>query len=210
MAGDDLDGWLRTASTDESARSKIYDAFEKHVYAPLHRFDDKTGTRNVDAIFAKRNDSTARWAFRNQVDSHDDFEAELEVATVKLACSPGKLSQFFSPLASANDPLFWPLHNNWEKNWAYQRLLKHFNSTWTTHFSTIAPNADDDVVLTTTNKGWGFHDPLFPFGEGLVHGAAPPKGEKGVYTNAELVELFDPESDLLPYVWDDFGFSHCD
>lgn len=205
--GADLEKWLELSGDDFEARASIYDAFKKHVYEPLHRLDEKTGSQHVARLFAKEN-NTEHWAFRNQVHSHD-FEAALEVAAVKLTCSPGKLSPFFSPLASANDPIFWPLHNNWERNWAYMRIYKHLNSTWTNSFRTIAPSTDDDSITWTTNKGWNFHDPVYPFGDGLVRGAPPPKGAEGVYTNAELVDLFDPTSSHLPYVWDDFAYDHC-
>ena len=92
----------------------------------------------------------------------------------------------------------------------------------------------------TSQVGWGFHDPLAPFGDGLVRGGAPPRafsdgaidddaGADGivasssataasaaragtaaaVYTNAELVALFEPTASTLPYVWDTFGWDQC-
>ena len=76
----------------------------------------------------------------------------LAAVSVSLLCRPGKLSQFSSPLGSANDPIFWPLHINWERNWAYVRLARHFNSTW--------GNNMDDASMPDGMVGWDFHDPL--------------------------------------------------
>ena len=47
-----------------------------------------------------------------------------------------------------------------------------------------------------------------PFGEGLVAGEEPPS-RHAHYTNAELVDVYDPLSARLPYVWDDFGYAQC-
>ena len=72
-----------------------------------------------------------RWVFRDAAggdraaaaDDDDDAAVASEIqqllgaVSVTMACIPGKLSQFMSPLGSANDPIFWPLHMNWEKNW---------------------------------------------------------------------------------------------
>ena len=92
--------------------------------------------------------------------------------------------------ASANDPLFWPLHPIFDRVWAYMRLApayRHFNSTW---------------VDTNSCNGHDYHDVL-PFqnflGENTPH----------FYTNEELFRLFDPSSPTMPYVYDNFKWDHC-
>lgn len=77
----------------------------------------------------------------------------------------------------------------------YLRQVRHLNSTW---------GADVDAD-STVGKSW--KDPLQPFSDGLVAGAAAPRGE--FYTNAELVDVLDPDSASLPYIWDDYGLGDC-
>jgi hypothetical protein len=117
-------------------------------------------------------------------------------------CNPGKLSQFMSPFGSANDPLFWPIHTTFERNWAYMRTFRHLNSTWGEHPSS------NGISLTS----WGFHAPLEPFGRRghrLFDGVDPPGGDHRSFTNAELVELFDPQAAHLTHIWDDVAWDHC-
>ena len=138
---------------------------------------------------------------------HEVLAHLVRLEMLSNVCSPGKMAPMASPLASANDPIFWPLHANFEKHWSYLRLSRgdgrdgrgagwSFNSSWGDEFG------------ARYLEGWGFHDPQYPFGAGVVAGAAPPR-EHAVYTNAELVRLLDPNSARLPYVWDDFGYRDC-
>ena len=35
------------------------------------------------------------------------------------------------------------------------------------------------------------------------------RSHRDTHTNAELVEVYDPLSANLPYIWDDFGYAQC-
>lgn len=54
------------------------------------------------------------------------------VALAQLACAPGRVSPYMTPLAASNDPLFWVTHASFEKLWAFKRLTD------------AAPNTADD------------------------------------------------------------------
>lgn len=106
-----------------------------------------------------------------------------------------KLGQFASPLGSGSDPLFWPLHVNWERNWQYMRLDKKMNSSWT-----------NGGVDESEKYGWGYDDPLEPMND--FYGITKGPGE--YFTNHDLVKLLDPTLITLPYMWDDFSWPACD
>ena len=85
--------------------------------------------------------------------------------------------------ASANDPLFWPLHPIFDRLWAYMRLsdeFKGFNDTW---------------VNTNSCYGHDHHD-ILPFSN-LFN-----EGTDHFYSNQELYQAFDPRNPVLPYVYD--------
>ena len=111
-----------------------------------------------------------------------------------------KTAQFATPLASEDDPIFWPLHVNMELVWQYMRLAKSFNSSWWSH----QPSCElDDGCVT----GWGMDDALVPFDD--AYGIRTDEVGK-YYTNRELVGLFAPEKHELPYVFNDFSWPACD
>mmetsp|Transcript_2700 Transcript_2700/g.9136 ORF Transcript_2700/g.9136 Transcript_2700/m.9136 type:complete len:108 (-) Transcript_2700:70-393(-) len=92
--------------------------------------------------------------------------------------------------ASANDPLFWPLHPIFDRLWAYMRLSDEFdgfNHTW---------------VNTNSCYGHDHHD-ILPFSDLFNEGTGH------FYSNQELYQAFDPRSPVLPYVYDTFVWDHC-
>jgi len=106
-----------------------------------------------------------------------------------------KFSQFSSPLGSANDPIFWPIHTSYEKNWNYMRLKPgSFNSSW------------GNSLETMKVKGWDFDDEVMPCDDAYGIRRRPIGS---YFTNRELVELFDPSRPELPYIFDDFGYEQC-
>ena len=120
---------------DASELDRIYALFERHVVRPLLRYDAAHAGASVTARVFSFDEGASRWVFRDaaggdraaaagaSASSDDDaaiaseIQQLLSAVSVTMACIPGKLSQFMSPLGSANDPIFWPLHMNWEKNW---------------------------------------------------------------------------------------------
>ena len=124
------------------------------------------------------------------------------VWAIEVACHPGYLGQFASPLASPNDPIFWPIHVGFERYWSYLRLAPDsraaFNNTWSDH------TAGDGC------RGWNMSDPL-PFRDLAVDGAAGATGARGAraYNSIDLIELFAPQNVRLPYIWENFDWGHC-
>jgi hypothetical protein len=120
---------------------------------------------------------------------------DLKVLFLNMIRIPPKVSQFATPLASHDDPLFWPLHVNWDRIWAYMRLAKDFDSEWSY-----------DAVEAYKQLGWGYDDPLAPCDDAYGN----QKDDGKYFTNRELVELFAPDKVDLPYVYSDFAFQGCE
>lgn len=121
---------------------------------------------------------------------------------LKYTCHPGKLTPFSSPFAAPNDPLFFPLHNYYEKIWSFRRrttISGNWSDDWGDGFDV------DLYGMTAYCTGYHFHDTL-PFSNLLQKRT---EDDAHYYTNQELYELFDPHNVELPYVYDDFSWSHC-
>uniref|UniRef100_A0A7S2E539 Tyrosinase copper-binding domain-containing protein n=1 Tax=Octactis speculum TaxID=3111310 RepID=A0A7S2E539_9STRA len=119
---------------------------------------------------------------------------------VDYSCHPGKLSPFSSPFAAPNDPLFYPLHNYYERVWAFRRHTTQggpWNDSWGEGF-------DSSLGFGSYCQGFGYHDTL-PFSSENING----EDSTYLYTNADLYDYYDPHNPDLPYVWDDFQWAHC-
>ena len=103
-----------------------------------------------------------------------------------------------TPLAATNDPLFWVAHGSFERVWSAKRLLpefKHsFDQSWDYNGESecYGRNYDDEV-------------PFRNFMDEQNRGRDPTHR----YTQRELVTLFDPTSERLPYIFDDYDWKHC-
>ena len=117
---------------------------------------------------------------------------------VKEVCAPPAFSNFASALASAGDPVFFPVHANYERVWTALRLDKAFDSSWN-----ISGMAQRENAIVT---GYRYDDPLEPFAEAYGHVRQPPGS---YYTNREIVALFDPKLAELPFLYDDLDWNHC-
>ena len=93
-----------------------------------------------------------------------------------------------STAASANDPLFWPIHPLFDRLLAYMRLSGDLDLAW--------PDA--------TCRGHSLDDTL-PFS-----GFRDADNATDLYTNRDLLDVFDPASAELNYVFADFSWDHCD
>lgn len=119
-------------------------------------------------------------------------DAELMKFLLEVLCHPGRISQFATPLAAPNDPIFWPIHTTFDRVWAFMRLdpTKEFSGAW--------ENEDPNACAMH-----GYHD-LLPF-QGLVGNLSDDRS----YSNQQLYDLFDPKSRELPYIYDSFHWDHC-
>ena len=143
--------------------------------------DDRSDDKATDSVIHFWNVSEAE-------------DRELMVFLLEVLCHPGRMSQFATPLAAPNDPLFWSLHTTFDRLWAFMRAgtTDHeFSEDWT----------DDDSC--------SMHDytNLLPFHDFSIEGSAKPQEE--YYTNQQLYQLFDPLNPNLPYVYDSFEWDHC-
>ena len=122
--------------------------------------------------------------FANLTEAED---TEMMQFLLEVLCHPGKMSQFATPLAAPNDPLFWSLHTTFDRLWAFMRSgtgPTEFEEDWT----------DDD---SCSMHSWL---DLLPFHDFQLESSTKGVGE--LYTNQELYQLFDPKSPSLPYIYD--------
>lgn len=119
-------------------------------------------------------------------------DGELMKFLLEVLCHPGRISQFATPLAAPNDPLFWPIHTTFDRVWAFVRLDpdKDFSGTW----------EDDDPGACAMH---GYHD-ILPF-QGMIGNLSDDR----MYSNQQLYDLFDPKNSELPYIYDSFHWDHC-
>lgn len=124
-------------------------------------------------------------------------------AIVEIYTRPGSVSNFATPFTAVNDPMFWPIHNNFEHSYVYFQLTHPmrepdgFNWSWPM-----------DSTQCASCTGHNYHDAV-PVTAGSV-------GMEGMYghdvglnlefdehiTNAETMLLIDPSRVALPYVYD--------
>lgn len=131
-----------------------------------------------------------------------DDNTELFKFTLEALCHPGRMAQFATPLAATNDPMFWSLHNTFDRVWAFVRMdptaAQPFNASWATDTSCSMHGQED----------------YLPFGK-FASGAAGDADDLGSgsgawqYTNEELVDYFAPTRTELPYVYASFDWDHC-
>ena len=143
-------------------------------------------------------DPTNHWYFTNVTAEDNELIMRLYLT---LATNPGQMSQMSSPLASSNDPLFWPIHAEFNRYLDYIRLeplYNDFNWTW------------DGEWLVDAHEG-GVYGPGYtetlPFTR--FKGMTAPRGG-AMYTNEELLRISHPDNKALPYVWEDFEWGPKD
>jgi hypothetical protein len=129
---------------------------------------------------------------------HDEIKAALVVGT----CRPGKIGEFMGPLGAAQDPMFFPIHSQFERAWHYMRIVKGMSSEWN-----IAPAEDDPSSSIFTPTGWAYDDPVEPFTE-IFGVKRSPLGT--MYTNQEIAAMVNPvRSQFLPFIYADTSFDVC-
>eukprot|EP00622_Pseudochattonella_farcimen_P003177 FR738293.1.p1 GENE.FR738293.1~~FR738293.1.p1 ORF type:complete len:192 (+),score=12.81 FR738293.1:73-576(+) len=104
-------------------------------------------------------------------------------------CNPGMIGDQYTSYAT-NDPSFWPIHPTLERLWHLKRLAGNetFDHTWEDVSGCLGHNAHD----------------VQPFQQLM--------GEKSQhhYSNKDLYDLLDPRNPDLPYLYENFEWSHCD
>ena len=132
--------------------------------------------------------------------------SELKVLLVKLLMNPASVGPFTTPLAAPNDPLFWSSHSNWERLWHYVQLDAAY--AMPAGAAKLEGLWDYVHAIPQLRNGtcWGVYwASKLPFSSFTNH------SDFTDYTNGELVQLFDPRNDELPFVYDDMAtmLDHC-
>ena len=119
----------------------------------------------------------------------------------------------FATGAAPNDPIFWPMHPIFDKMTQVLRLSPAYsramNFSW-----------DNGGTSCTSGVGW---DDVLPFEDLFAASRQTANASNstawlssgvkldGAYTNADLWELFTPDGDAIPYVYDQFtGWGECE
>merc|ERR1711998_515789 len=123
----------------------------------------------------------------------EDDQAEI----IKALCESGMAIGEQMESASPVDVSFWPIHPNLERIWMIKKLSGTFTSEeWPTNGSAISSDC----------YGHG-PDDVLPYG--AIFNSPGSKEQYQNLTNIELYAMMDPNSDQLPYIYDDFTLSHC-
>ena len=149
------------------------------------------------------------------------YSHEQKVAALTVVCTtpitPGDQVEASSPL----DVSFWPIHPTMERLWAYKKLAREFTDQgWGN------PNPESGPSRLCTNNGCKGHhaDDVIPFdvmavrvtddatpaADGVAAATTDGSYEVAQLTNRELYAALDPRAARMPYVYDNFEWSHCD
>lgn len=126
----------------------------------------------------------------------------LDKLLLKLSLFPGKWG-FFMTAAASNDPLFWVMHQNFDRVMHLLRVSEAYrgnvNFSWT-------------PIHHAGGTGWLSHTPfnglIFEPFLGSSDVLLNSEGEPRLLTNKELWALLKPSSKSIPYVYDsirDYG-----
>ena len=154
-----------------SETQEILDDLDLQSYIRvMYRYETEDGSWGVNGLTTRQQKQFMEWY-------------------LAFACHPGKMGAM-STGASANDPIFWPLHPVFDRIWAFMRLaprFQHFNWTWVDEHKCEGHDYHDAQPFRNL---WGEHD-------------------EHLYTNQELFANFDPRRPELQYVYDSFEWDHC-
>lgn len=126
---------------------------------------------------------------------------------------------------STADPSFWPLHGGFQRLWHFSRLRARAErpAAYTSAWASWGPTLGDESSMCewaryahstvpwrdlTHDHGATFRD------EGATNASqnddfVAPSWAEDFYTNEQLLLIFEPNSDHLPFVFDAFEWSHC-
>ena len=163
----------------------------------------------LGAHFMDKNRTTGEHIFKG-LQTHED--RLLKRLYLRLLREPGSFGVFATG-AAPNDPIFWPMHPIFDKMTQVLRLSPAYsramNFSW-----------DNGGTSCTSGVGW---DDVLPFEDLFAASRQTANASNstawlssgvkldGAYTNADLWELFTPDGDAIPYVYDQFtGWGECE
>ncbi|CAN0103275.1 unnamed protein product, partial [Pylaiella littoralis] len=131
----------------------------------------------------------------------EDETKEIYEQLLYLLCSPGHIGTMFQA-TSTNDITFWVLHPTVDRLWHLKRLAStDFDEQWDPFHTCVGHNPDDLQP---------FHG-LFPDYDTKKskENVGAPLDAKVYYTNTELYDLLRPDGEDIPYMYNNFAWTHC-
>mmetsp|Transcript_13049 Transcript_13049/g.16736 ORF Transcript_13049/g.16736 Transcript_13049/m.16736 type:complete len:694 (+) Transcript_13049:149-2230(+) len=176
-------------SVDDLTDAEVYDYLENMDY--LASFSEYLTTANTTSGNYSFETSTS------YVFQHVDHETDLQLKRhlLKLYCNPARMTQFSSPLGSPDDPLFTLVHSYFSIYWDYLLLTK-------------GPDYQLEWTDETTCKGHSIHDVMPQEWFGFLR-EAQNKEHDLTYTHFDLIKIFHPNNENLPYLHAKFDWDYC-
>ena len=169
------------------------------------------------------------FAWSSATDGYTWLTHAVKVAIVRMVCENGFAvdgDQLES--GSPMDPSFWPIHGTVERLWLKKKLLGFSNEAWPSDYSTVTGcyghNATDLVpfsfsLLDVDDDDDAADDALAAAANATANETVSlPAPTPAVmadalnasrYTNQELYDKMGPDSSAMPYVYQDFSWTHC-
>lgn len=175
-------------------------------HAGTNIVDDVDDDDAVEAVDLPDSNVTVNTSvsYTNFLHVSDDDAERLWILMADWLANPPRFGPMSATLAAPNDPIFWVIHNTWErmyhKKFLSPKLSKEFTWTW-----------------TAAATCWSFElDSILPWSD-LVDEDKTNKKTDGArqndtttdYTNQQLLDLFDPANPNLPYIYDTLSWEHC-
>ncbi|CAN0387437.1 unnamed protein product [Pylaiella littoralis] len=163
----------------------------------------------------------------NRLDMIDDVMGDASADTkrqvVELICGSTVNDGDHLQASSSLDPSFWSTHPTMERLWMFSILTGHITDfTWPD--DNLSYTDKDGSTVSETLSLYGEDctghrgSDIFPFGllDTDIDGFTVKTGVRGnletgnILTNRELLQAFDARSNSLPYVYDNFKWTHCE
>ncbi|CAM9333791.1 unnamed protein product, partial [Ascophyllum nodosum] len=152
----------------------------------------------------------------------EDFQTVFWAKLLRSLCDPGHIGEMYTS-AAPYDPLFWVIHPEADRLLAWRRILGRkgvegydFDETWgyshskdtpgdtgaVCDWSAVRPGTLDMPSCLKKTCGGHYETNTLPFKIKI-------KGEVRKMTNAQWLEFIYPDTDDLPYVYNEYKWNEC-
>ncbi|KAH8058255.1 symporter [Aureococcus anophagefferens] len=158
------------------------------------------------AACTSHKDVEAHWgvmfSWYEEVESYAWLTSKVKRYVIDAVCDGG-IGADGDQLESGSpmDPSFWPIHPTMERLFIYKKISDTFESeSW--------PGTGSAAVTNCTGHQ---KSSVIPFAFSLRDGdeGGDPTMQT-LYTNEEMYDLLDPASPVVPFIYADFDWAHCD
>ncbi|CAN0073283.1 unnamed protein product [Ascophyllum nodosum] len=153
----------------------------------------------------------------------EEFQTAFWAKMLRSLCDPGHVGEMFTS-AAPYDPIFWVIHPEAERFLNWRRMLGRkgvegydFDETWgywhhpgvagdtgtVCDWSAVRPGTLDMPSCFKKTCGGHNADDVLPFEVRI-------KGEVRKMTNVEWLEFIYPETEDLPYLYNEYNWNHCE